>query len=86
MSQNGLELKVRRTKQLNILTTKKINEYLHVSAGCRRGRPNQCFFCPGGKKHVLVLVFLVVVLVLLGVVLVAFKLGVKVVASHYCDY
>ena len=29
---------------------------------------------------------LVMVLVLLGVVLVAFKLVVKVVARHYCDY
>ena len=31
ISQNGLELKVRRTKKLKMLTTKKVNEYLHVS-------------------------------------------------------
>ena len=32
------------------------------------------------------MVVLVVVLVVLGGVLVVFKLVVKVVASHYCDY
>ena len=40
------------------------------------------------KKHIKKkqLVVLVVVLVVLVVILVAFKLVVRVVASHYCDY